>query len=241
MPGLAIGLLAPPPRAPALGAGRGRPRSSAPSPSPSRRSTPPACRAPARTPPTPARAPRCRSRARSSCPPSAASARSRRHPAPPPGYAAAPLPRFFSTILRASSSSSGMSDSSTPACIACAAISSSGRRRLKYGSAASRCTSGSELGLVGLHARTSCVRYRPEATRSAPITNACSPADGVDRMSRSTPPTGPEAIITVIARPSYWSLPPTTMPSMSIDREPGVTQRKLRRLELQFLERLPLA
>ncbi len=53
------------------------------------------------------------------------------------------------------------------------------------------------------------------------MTKACSPAEGVERMSRSTPPTDPDAAITEMARPSYWSLEATTMPSMSSIANPA--------------------
>ena len=65
-----------------------------------------------------------------------------------------------------------------------------------------RSTSDCESASVGLQETMSWVRYCPEATRSAPITKACSPADGVERISRPTPPTEPEAAMIEIARPS---------------------------------------
>ena len=71
-------------------------------------------------------------------------------------------------------------------------------------------------------ATTSWVSYWADATRSTPITKACSPAEGVDRMSRSTPPTEPDAAITEMARPSTWSLLPTMMPSICLIVRPAL-------------------
>ena len=53
------------------------------------------------------------------------------------------------------------------------------------------------------------------------MTKACSPAEGVERISRSTPPTEPEAAITEMARPSIWSFDATTIPSMSSIARPA--------------------
>src|SRR5439155_23717298 len=83
--------------------------------------------------------------------------------------------------------------------------------------------SGIDVTSIGLHAATSWVRYCPVAMRIAPSTKACSAADGVDRMSRPTPPTEPDAIMMEIARPSSWSLAPTTMPSRSSVEIPAST------------------
>ena len=131
------------------------------------------------------------------------------------GHAKRPCARFFSATASAATRASGCARSRAEACSACADISSSGSARWKYGSAPNRCASDIEDTSVGLHDTISCVRNCPVATRSAPRMNACSDADGVDMMSRSTPPTGPDAIITEIDRPSNWSLAATTMPSIS--------------------------
>ncbi len=131
------------------------------------------------------------------------------------GHAMRPCARFFSAIASAAARAAGWAFSSAEACNACADSSSSGKARWKYGSAPSRCASDIDDTSVGLHDTISCVRNWPLPTRNAPSTNACSDADGVDMMSRSTPPTEPDAIITEIERPSNWSLEATTMPSMS--------------------------